>query len=103
LVSDDFIERMKKGAYLVNTARGELVNEMAVLRALQSGKLGGVALDAMAKEPPDPANPLFSFQNVITTPHLGAQTDGAVNQMGRLALNDCLAVLAGNSPTYPVN
>jgi len=103
LVNDAFIGKMKKGAYLINTARGELVNEVALLRALQSGHLRGAALDALIKEPPEPGYPLLALPNVIATPHLGAQTDGAVNQMGRMALNDCLAVLQGFPPVHPVN
>ncbi len=98
----DFLARMKKGSYLVNTARGELVDEVALLKALQSGHLAGAALDALIKEPPDPGSELLSFPTVISTPHLGAQTDGAVNQMGWMALNDCLAVLQGKSPSHPV-
>jgi D-3-phosphoglycerate dehydrogenase / 2-oxoglutarate reductase len=103
LVNAEFIGRMKQGAYLVNTARGELVDETALFEALEDGHLGGAALDALVQEPPDPAYPLLALPNVITTPHLGAQTDGAVNQMGRMALDDCLAVLQGKTPAHAVN
>lgn len=103
LVNEEFIGRMKKGAYLINTARGELVDEVPLFKALESGYLGGAALDALVQEPPDPAYPLLSLPNVIATPHLGAQTDGAVNQMGRMALDDCLAVLQGRPPVHAVN
>jgi D-3-phosphoglycerate dehydrogenase len=103
LVNEEFIGRMKKGAYLINTARGELVDEVALFKALEGGHLGGAALDALVQEPPDPAHPLLALPNVITTPHLGAQTDGAVNQMGRMALDDCLAVLQGKVPAHAVN
>jgi D-3-phosphoglycerate dehydrogenase len=102
MVNERFISKMKKGAYLVNTARGEMVDEAALIKALESGYLHGAALDALAKEPPDPASPLLALPNVITTPHLGAQTDEAVNTMGRMALNDCLAVLQGKTPAHPV-
>lgn len=103
LVDEEFIGRMKKGAYLVNTARGELVDENALFIALESGYLAGAALDALVQEPPDPSHPLLTLPNVITTPHLGAQTDWAVNQMGRMALADCLAVLQGRTPAHAVN
>ena len=53
-------------------------------------------------EPPDPANPLLHLPQVIATPHLGAQTDGATSNMGWLALKDCLAVLRGEEPKYRV-
>jgi D-3-phosphoglycerate dehydrogenase len=68
--------KMKKGACLVNCARGGVVDEGAVLEALKSGQLGGAALDVFAKEPPEPS-PLFEHDNLIATPHLGASTKEA--------------------------
>ncbi|MBE0699457.1 MAG: phosphoglycerate dehydrogenase [Anaerolineaceae bacterium] len=102
LVDESFLARMKKGAYLVNTARGEIIDEHALLAALQSGHLRGVALDAFSVEPPDPSDPLLALPQVITTPHLGAQTDGATNNMGWIALEECLAVLRGETPKHRV-
>jgi D-3-phosphoglycerate dehydrogenase len=102
MVDARFLARMKKGAYLVNTARGELVDETALLAALQSGQLKGAALDALAQEPPDPAHPLLALGQVIATPHLGAQTDGSTNSMGWMAFQDCLAVLRGEEPAHRV-
>jgi D-3-phosphoglycerate dehydrogenase len=102
MVDARFLARMKKGAYLVNTARGELVDEAALLAALQSGQLKGAALDALAQEPPDPAHPLLALTQVIATPHLGAQTDGSTNSMGWMAFQDCLAVLRGEEPAHRV-
>lgn len=102
LVNDAFLEKMKPGAFLINTARGEIVDETALLRALQNGRLRGAALDVFSREPPDPANPLLGLPQVIATPHLGAQTDGATNAMGWMALADCLAVLRGETPRFPV-
>ncbi len=102
LVDQSFLAKMKKGAYLVNTARGEVIDETALYEALQSGYLRGAALDAFATEPPDPSNPLLALPQLIGTPHLGAQTDGATNNMGRMALEDCLTVLRGEAPKYRV-
>jgi len=65
--------KMKKGSYLINCARGGIVDEAAVLTALESGQLAGAALDVFGKEPPDPA-PLFKHENLIASPHLGAST-----------------------------
>ncbi len=65
--------RMKKGSYLINCARGGIVNESDVLEALKSGQLAGVALDVFGKEPPEPS-PLFAHENLIASPHLGAST-----------------------------
>ena len=102
MVNDDFIATMKDGAYLINTARGEIVNEEALLAGLESGKIAGVALDAFVKQPPAPDNPLLRHERVIATPHMGAHTDGATNAMGWASLNDCLAVLRGEEPMHRV-
>ncbi len=102
MVNDAFLNRMKKGAFLINTSRGEVLDEEALLRALQSGHLKGAGLDAFAVEPPDPKNPLLALPQVIATPHLGAQTDGATSNMGWFALRDCLAVLRNEEPVYRI-
>ncbi|MFO7664838.1 MAG: phosphoglycerate dehydrogenase [Chloroflexota bacterium] len=102
LVDTTFLHKMKTGASLVNTSRGELVDEAALYRELVSGRLRGAALDAFAAEPPGAENPLLALRNVIPTPHMGAHTDGATTTMGRMALADCLAVLQGEEPIYRV-
>jgi D-3-phosphoglycerate dehydrogenase len=103
MVDAAFLDKMKQGSYLINTARGELIDEEALLDALKSGKLQGAALDAFATEPPDASNPLLALPNVVATPHTGSHTDGATNAMGWAALDDCLAVLQGEAPKYPVH
>jgi D-3-phosphoglycerate dehydrogenase len=100
MVNGSFLRAMKPGAFLVNTARGDLIDEAALADALGSGRLAGAGLDALAVEPPALDNPLLAFSNVILTPHLGAQTDGATANMGWWALNDCLAVLRGEKAQY---
>jgi D-3-phosphoglycerate dehydrogenase len=102
MVDAAFLEQMKPGAYLINTARGELVDESALLVALQSKKLAGAALDAFTIEPPGADNPLLALPNLLATPHMGAHADSATNAMGWMALNDCLAVLKGEPPKYRV-
>jgi D-3-phosphoglycerate dehydrogenase len=101
-VNGEFLQSMKQGSFLINTARGELVNEEALRAALESGHLRGAGLDAFQKEPPDPQNPLLCHPRVIATPHLGAQTDGATSNMGWMAMRDCLAVLRGEAPAHIV-
>lgn len=93
---------MKDGAYLINTARSELIDEDALLEALQSGKIAGAALDTFRREPPGADHPILQFPQVIATPHMGAHTDDAMNSMGRMALNECLAVLRGEEPQFRV-
>ena len=78
------------------------MDEAALLKALQSGHLKGAGLDAFSIEPPDPKNPLLALPQVIATPHLGAQTDGATSNMGWFAMRDCLAVLRNEEPVYRV-
>jgi D-3-phosphoglycerate dehydrogenase len=102
MVDSRFLSMMKPGSYLINTARGELVDETALVAALESGHLRGAAMDVFATEPPDPANRLLSLPQVIVTPHCGAHADDATNAMGRMAMADCLAVLRGEEPLYRV-
>jgi D-3-phosphoglycerate dehydrogenase / 2-oxoglutarate reductase len=102
MVDADLLGRMRRGAYLVNTARGELVVEADLLAALESGQLGGAALDALRDEPPDPGHPLLARDDVVITPHIGAATAEARAAMGQMALDDLLAVLDGRPPRHPV-
>jgi D-3-phosphoglycerate dehydrogenase len=102
IVNEEFLGKMKPGSYLINTARGELIDEDSLLKALHTGHLGGVALDVFSQEPPDPNQPLLRHPHVIVTPHIGAQTDAATNSMGWQAMQDCLAVLMGGTPKFRV-
>jgi phosphoglycerate dehydrogenase-like enzyme len=102
-VNDSFLRKMKLGAFLVNTARGELIDEAALAHAIESGRLRGAALDCFCKEPPGSDHPLLQLPEVIVTPHTGAHTDEALNAMGRMALDACLAVLRGERPAHVVN
>jgi len=102
MVNDEFLAKMQPGALLVNTARGELLEEAAVVRALESGHLRGAALDVFSQEPPGADNPLLGFEQVIATPHMGAHSDSATNNMGWMSTRDCLAVLKGEEPQYRI-
>jgi len=102
MVNSDFLGKMKVGSYLINTARGELIDETALVAALESGHLKGAALDAFQTEPPGEDHPLLKFPQVIPTPHMGAHTDGATNAMGWMAFDNCIAVLRGEEPPHRV-
>jgi D-3-phosphoglycerate dehydrogenase / 2-oxoglutarate reductase len=96
------LEQMKQGAILINAARGALVDTEAVVEALASGRLGGLAVDGIRDEPPEADHPLFEFDNVIITPHSAALTEEALRKMGEAAADEVLRVVAGQPPLNPV-
>ena len=102
MVDATFLAKMKKGSFLINTARGELIDELALAKALEHGHLSCAALDVFTHEPPDKENPLLALPQVITTPHMASHTDIATDTMGHYALRDCLAVLQGKEPKHRV-
>ncbi len=94
---------MKQTAYLINSARGDVVSEGALIEALRQGAIAGAALDVYAKEPPDRDNPLFSMDNVILTPHNCTLTRECMTRMALHAAQGIDEVLTGRRPTWPVN
>jgi len=101
LVDDALLSKLRVGAALVNTARGELIDEAALLRALDEGRLRGAALDVLRDEPPPAGHPLLDRDDVLVTPHMAPHTAEATTAMGRIALDELLAVLAGRPPRFP--
>jgi D-3-phosphoglycerate dehydrogenase len=97
------IAAMKSGAVLINTARGELVDEAALIAALQSGHLSGAALDSYAVEPLAIDSPLRRLRNVVLSPHVAGQTKDAVLKVGLAAAQAILDELAGRRPDFVVN
>jgi D-3-phosphoglycerate dehydrogenase len=95
LVNADFLRHMQPSAVLVNTARGALVDEPALIDALKSGRIAGAALDVLEREPPDPANPLLHMHNVLITPHIAAGTRDALKTKMRAAFANMQRRLAG--------
>lgn len=94
---------MKPTAYLMNFARGEVVDLDALAAALQGDKLMGAAIDAYVEEPPDRGHPLFSHPRVVFTPHSGADTTESVERMGLMNIADIDAVLAGERSPRVLN
>jgi D-3-phosphoglycerate dehydrogenase len=95
--------KMKKGAYLVNTARGPLIDEPALIAALDSGHIGGAALDVVATEPLAKDSPLLSRDNVIVTPHTAFYSIEALNELQRKCASDVARVLSGGKAVYPIS
>lgn len=93
---------MKRDVILINTSRGGIIDENAAYDALVSGKLGGLGLDVFENEPPV-NSPLFEFPNVVTTPHTGAHTKEATDNMANLAVENLIAVLSGRECQHIVN
>lgn len=102
MVNDGFFRAMKEKAFLINTARGELIDEAALVTALTTGRLAGAAIDVFDHEPLPRDSPLLDLPTLIVTPHMAAHTDDAMNAMGEIAMKDCLAVLRGENPQHPV-
>ena len=96
------IARMKPGAYLINAARGPIVDEGALLDALEAGHLAGAGLDVLAVEPPAADHPLLRHPRVITTPHSAWYTEEAMKDLQRLLAEDVARVLGGETPRCPV-
>jgi len=97
------IARMKRGAYLINASRGGIVDDDALLAALDSGQLGGAALDVYSIEPPAPNSPLTHHPKIIAVPHIGASTAEAQTSAGTEMAEGVAAALSGATPRYAVN
>ncbi len=103
LVNARQITRMKKGAVLLNCARGELVDSAAVAEALKSGQLGGYGADVLEEEPPPANHPLFSCPNAIITPHIGSRTFESVARQAKMAAENLIRVFNGEKALAQAN
>jgi len=97
------IALMKKGAVLINTARGELVETNDVVAALKSGQLLGYGADVLEQEPPPKDHPLFACPNAVITPHIGSRTFESVARQAKMAADNLIAVLNGQKPLAQAN
>ena len=102
LFNADVFRKMKKGALIINTARGPLVDEDALIAALDGGQLGGAALDVVATEPLARDSKLLGRDNVILTPHTAFYSIEALDELQTKCAADVARVLSGEKPVYPV-
>lgn len=103
IVNADSLARMKPGAYVINCARGQLVNTADIAAALRENRIAGYAADVLDVEPPPPDNPLFALDNVVLTPHIGSRTYESVERQATMAVRNLIAVLSGEAPLAQAN
>lgn len=103
LIGEKELSMMKKTAHFINTARGGLIDESALVKALKEGEIAGAGLDVFESEPPEHENPLFHLPNVVVTPHMAGWSDEAVYREQEEATLEIKLVLKGESPRYPIN
>jgi phosphoglycerate dehydrogenase-like enzyme len=103
MITKNEIQQMRDGAYLINTARGGIVDEAAVADALARGKLAGAAFDAFTVEPPPPDCVLFKAPNILVTTHMGGSTPEAIQRGGELAAWNIINVINGRQPLNALN
>ena len=103
LINADTLGRMKPSAVLINTARGGLIDQPALIDALERGVIAGAALDVTDPEPPPPGDPILTAPNLLLTPHIGSATHAARERMAELAVDNLLAGLEGRPMPHQVS
>jgi len=103
MIDETQLRTMKKSAFIVNTARGPLISEPALVRALREGWIAGAALDVLEKEPPNPENPLMRMANVIISPHAAWYSESSVLEIQTMCAEDVAKALVGEEPINLVN
>ena len=103
LIGERMLRQMKRTAVLLNTSRGPVVDELALIRALTDGWIAGAGLDVLEQEPPAPANPLLRLDNGVLTPHIASYSDVYLENCWRRSVDAVLALAAGRWPPSHVN
>jgi len=103
IIDEDALGLMKPTAYLINTSRGALVDEAALVRALRDGRIAGAAIDVLDHEPASPDHPLLGLDNIIVTPHAAFYSEEAISDVRRRAATHAAAALRGDVPEHVVN
>jgi D-3-phosphoglycerate dehydrogenase / 2-oxoglutarate reductase len=103
IIGEKEMGMMKKSAYLINSARGGIINEEALVKALDDGQIQGAAIDATILEPPGADHPLVTHDKILVTPHIAANSDEAMSRMASMAAQEIVRVLSGEKPFNIVN
>jgi len=103
IINADFLSKMKPSAYIVNAARGPLIDEEALLAAVRSGQIAGAGLDVLAIEPIDPNSPLLKEDRILITPHAAWYSEQAKLDMRTRATEEVVRILSGQPPRAPAN
>lgn len=103
MMNDETFAMMKPTAYLINAARGSIVDEAALIRALKAGRIAGAGLDVLEKEPIDANSELLTMDNVIITSHFGGYSEEAILSLQVKATQEAVNILSGNPPFHAVN
>lgn len=103
LIDQTALQALGPDGLLINTARGAIVDEKALIHSLKTGVISGAGIDVYDPEPPEEDNPLFELDNVVLTPHLASFTDQGRRRMGLMVVEDVLRILRGEIPEYCAN
>jgi D-3-phosphoglycerate dehydrogenase len=103
LIGEQEFKKMERKPLLINTSRGPIVNEMALVQALEEKRISGAGLDVLEIEPPDPGNPMLQMENVILSPHVGFYSEESINELKRRTAKNVSDVLRGRRPDSVVN
>ncbi len=103
LIRENELKKMKKGAFIINTARGPMIDENALYKALKDKWIAGAALDVFEREPPSPDNPLLKLDNIILTPHIAAWTFESLKKQAVMGDEDVARFLRGQTPKHILN
>jgi D-3-phosphoglycerate dehydrogenase len=103
LIGRKELAKLKDSVILVNTSRGSVMDQEALIESLRKGRIGAAGLDVLAREPPSAADPILGFENVIVTPHIGWYSEQSSARLQENAALEAERILTGNPPKHPVN
>jgi D-3-phosphoglycerate dehydrogenase len=103
LIGDEAFKIMEKKPLLINTSRGPIIDERALIKALEQGLISGAGLDVLEKEPPESQNPLLTMENVVLSPHVGFYSEESISELKRRTARNVSDVLTGRRPNSVVN